>query len=67
MPQILPALSGLIAGVLGTGALAVGLQTVLGSIGIFFSVTGAVGVALLNIGLPHGMSFDQPPFSDSTK
>ena len=55
MPQLLPLLSGVIASALGTGALAVGLQTALGSLAILGGT--AIGGALLSIGLSFGLSY----------
>jgi len=55
MPFVLPLLSGAIASIFGTGALAVGLQTALGSLAIFGGT--AIGGALLNIGLSFGLSY----------
>lgn len=62
MPQILPALSGLIAGVFGTGALAVGLQSALGwlAIGTGLLTGGGLVGTILNLGPSIGLSFSQP-------
>ena len=63
MPQIIPVFSAIIGAATALGTSILGA---LGTIGAFLT-SGSLGAALLNIGSPHGMSFDQPTSSDSTK